>query len=73
MDSGPMAMFYNATVFEEHGVEVPETWDEFAQAARDFQESDPDVYITNDLGDAGWNTSLIWQGGGTPGRLTEPI
>ncbi|WP_232527913.1 ABC transporter substrate-binding protein [Microbacterium suaedae] len=66
MDSGPMALFYNKAVFDEHGIEVPTTWDEFAQAAYDFQESDSDVFLTNDLGDGGWNTSLIWQGGGTP-------
>lgn len=66
MDSGPMALFYNEAVFEEHGIEVPTTWEEFAEAAYAFQESDPEVYITNDLGDAGWNTSLIWQGGGAP-------
>ena len=66
MDSGPMALFYNAAVFEEHGIAVPETWDEYVQAARDLHAADPDVYITNDTGDAGFTTSLIWQAGGQP-------
>ncbi|WP_221583269.1 ABC transporter substrate-binding protein [Microbacterium sp. G2-8] len=66
MDSGPMALFYNAAVFEEHGVEVPETWDEFVEAGRQFQESDPDVFIANDGGDAGFAASMMWQAGGSP-------
>lgn len=65
-DSGPMALFYNASVFEEHGIEVPATWEDFREAGRALQEADPDVFITNDTGDAGLMTSLIWQAGGRP-------
>ncbi len=32
-DSGPMALFYNQTVFDEYGIEVPATWDEYVAAA----------------------------------------
>ncbi|MDT0345333.1 ABC transporter substrate-binding protein [Streptomyces litchfieldiae] len=66
MDSGPMALFYNKAVFDRLGVEVPTTWDEYVQAARDLHEADPDVYIGSDTGDAGSTTSLIWQAGGKP-------
>jgi len=66
MDSGPMALFYNTDVFEKYGVEVPTTWDEYLQAARDLQAADPSVYIANDTGDAGFTTSMIWQSGGQP-------
>ncbi|PYG01743.1 carbohydrate ABC transporter substrate-binding protein, CUT1 family [Georgenia satyanarayanai] len=66
MDSGPMAMFYNADLFEEHGIEVPTTWEEFREAGRTLKEADPSLYITNDTGDAGFTTSLIWQAGGQP-------
>ncbi|WP_413452843.1 sugar ABC transporter substrate-binding protein [Georgenia phoenicis] len=66
MDSGPMAMFYNADLFEEHGIEVPTTWEEFREAGRTLKEADPGIYITNDTGDAGFTTSLIWQAGGQP-------
>lgn len=66
LDSGPMALFYNATVFEEHGIEVPETWDAYVEAARALHEADPSIYITNDTGDAGFTTSMIWQAGGQP-------
>ena len=66
MDSGPMALFYNAKTFEKAGVEVPGTWDEFAEAAKKIHASDPDTYITADNGDAGFATSMIWQAGGHP-------
>lgn len=66
MDSGPMALFYNTEVFEQYGVEVPTTWDEYVEAARALQAANPDVYIANDTGDAGFTTSLIWQAGGQP-------
>lgn len=66
MDSGPMAMFYNADVFEAAGVEVPETWDQYVEAARAIRAYDPETYITNETGDAGFTTSMIWQAGGQP-------
>lgn len=66
MDSGPMALFYNTTVFEKYGVDVPTTWDEYLEAARALHAADPNVYITNDTGDAGFTTSMIWQAGGQP-------
>ncbi|WP_407319647.1 sugar ABC transporter substrate-binding protein [Isoptericola halotolerans] len=65
-DSGPMALFYNERVFDEHGIDVPTTWDEYVEAARALQEADPDAYLTNDVGDAGFTTSMIWQAGGRP-------
>jgi len=65
-DSGPMALFYNKTLFDEHDLEVPTTWEQFAEVGRQLQEEDPDSYITSDTGDAGMATSLIWQAGGQP-------
>src|SRR5690606_41181 len=58
-DSGPMALFYNKTVFDEVGVEVPTTWDEYYEAAQAIHAADPSKYITNDIGDAGFATSMI--------------
>ncbi|MEU2509334.1 sugar ABC transporter substrate-binding protein [Streptomyces sp. NPDC007863] len=66
MDSGPMAFFYNKKVFDQHGVKVPTTWDEYVEAARTLHKADPKIFITNDTGDAGATTSLIWQAGGRP-------
>ncbi|MFC8899951.1 ABC transporter substrate-binding protein [Streptomyces cinereoruber] len=68
MDSGPMAFFYNKKVFDKHGIAVPTTWDEYVEAARALHRADPKVFITNDTGDAGATTSLIWQAGGRPYR-----
>jgi len=65
-DSGPMALFYNKDVFDKVGVEVPTTWDEYVDAAKAIKEADPSACITNDSGDAGFTTSMIWQAGGTP-------
>ncbi|WP_320782367.1 sugar ABC transporter substrate-binding protein [Streptomyces sp. CRN 30] len=66
MDSGPMAMFYNKKVFDQHKIEVPTTWEEYLQAARDLHKADPKIYITSDTGDAGTATSMLWQAGSRP-------
>lgn len=65
-DSGPMALFYNATVFEQFGIAVPTTWDEYIAAGEQLHAADPTKYITNDTGDPGFATSMIWQAGGHP-------
>ncbi|GGV63534.1 sugar ABC transporter substrate-binding protein [Streptomyces griseoloalbus] len=66
MDSGPMALFYNKKVFDQHKIEVPTTWDEYVDAARALKKADPKAYITNDVGDAGLTTSMLWQAGSRP-------
>ncbi|CAM5474168.1 extracellular solute-binding protein [Streptomyces hirsutus] len=66
MDSGPMALFYNKKVFDKHGIDVPTTWDEYVDAARALRKADPKAYITNDAGDAGFTTSMLWQAGSRP-------
>ncbi|MFV0137793.1 ABC transporter substrate-binding protein [Streptomyces sp. HMX87] len=66
MDSGPMALFYNKKVFDKHGIDVPTTWDEYVDAARALRKADPKAYITNDTGDAGFTTSMLWQAGSRP-------
>jgi multiple sugar transport system substrate-binding protein len=65
-DSGPMALFYNKEVFDEHGIAVPKTWDDYLAAARDLHEADPKKFITSDSSNAGFATSMIWQAGGKP-------
>ena len=47
VDGGPMGMLYRADIFEEHGVEVPTTWDEFAQAAQDLRDAGFEGHITD--------------------------
>jgi len=65
-DSGPMALFYNEKVFDQYGIAVPKTWDEYVAAAKKLHEADPSKYIAADSGDAGFTTSMIAQAGGTP-------
>ncbi len=66
MDSGPEALFYNKTVFDQYGLTVPTTWDEYLADAQKLHAADPNEYITTDTGDAGFTTSMIWQAGGHP-------
>ncbi|MFE7504539.1 ABC transporter substrate-binding protein [Promicromonospora sp. NPDC057488] len=66
IDSGPMALFYNARTFEAAGVEVPATWAEFVDAARKINAYDSETHLIADDGNAGFATSMIWQAGGTP-------
>ncbi|MFI5709180.1 ABC transporter substrate-binding protein [Kribbella sp. NPDC051620] len=65
-DSGPMALFYNKEVFGKYGIAVPKTWDEYVAAAKKLHAADPKKFLTNDTGDAGFATSMIWQAGGKP-------
>ncbi|WP_274923027.1 ABC transporter substrate-binding protein, partial [Streptomyces clavifer] len=63
MDSGPMALYFNKKVLDKHQIATPTTWDEYLDAARKLHAADPNAYITNDTGDAGFTTSMIWQAG----------
>jgi len=65
-DSGPMVMYYNQAVFDQFGLDVPTTWDEYIAAAEKLHAADPSKYLLNDGGDAGFTTSMIWQAGGHP-------
>ncbi|MFS0894174.1 ABC transporter substrate-binding protein [Microbacterium sp. 179-I 3D3 NHS] len=66
LNAGPMAMFYNKATFDKFGVAVPETWDEYLEAARKIHAADPNAYIAADNGNAGLAESLIWAAGGRP-------
>ncbi|WP_037855984.1 ABC transporter substrate-binding protein [Streptomyces sp. NRRL S-340] len=69
MDSGPMALFYNKKVFDRYHLTVPTTWDEYVDAARALHKANPKAYITNDAGDAGFTTSMLWQAGSRPYKV----
>ena len=47
VDGGPMGMLYRADIFDEYGVEVPTTWDEFATAAEDLRDAGFEGRITD--------------------------
>ncbi len=65
-DTGPMALFYNKTVFGKYHLSVPTTWAEYVADAKKLHAADPKEYITNDVGDPGFVTSMIWAAGGHP-------
>ncbi|MGN9812852.1 ABC transporter substrate-binding protein [Micromonospora sp. BQ11] len=66
-DTGPMGMLYRRDIFEKYKIEVPKTWDEFAEAARKLHAADPKVYLTNFLAnDGGFVTGMAWQAGSRP-------
>lgn len=66
-DSGPMALLYRTDILEKHGIAVPTTWAEFAEAAVKLHETDPNVFMTNaTFTDGGWTNALLWQAGWRP-------
>jgi multiple sugar transport system substrate-binding protein len=66
-DTGPMGMLYRADIFEAHGIEVPATWEAFADAARALHEADPEVYLTNFPPSQGaFFAGSLWQAGADP-------
>jgi len=70
MDSGPMALFYNKDVFDKYHLAVPTTWAEYIDDAKKLHAANPKAYLTNDTGDAGFTTSMIWQAGGKPYQVS---
>jgi multiple sugar transport system substrate-binding protein len=65
-DTGPMALFYNKTIFDKYKLTVPTTWAQYVADAKKLHAANPKEYITNDTGDAGFTTSMIWAAGGHP-------
>lgn len=65
-DTGPMALFYNKTVFDKYKLPVPATWAQYVADAKKLHAANPKAYITNDVGDPGFLTSMIWSAGGHP-------
>ncbi|MGW4945111.1 ABC transporter substrate-binding protein [Actinoplanes sp. NPDC004185] len=62
-DSGPMAMFYRADLFDKAGIAPPTTWDEYAAAAEKVKAAGG--YITNfSQSDINQFAGLAWQAGG---------
>jgi multiple sugar transport system substrate-binding protein len=66
-DGGPMGMLYRADILDKHGIAVPTTWTEFADAARKLHTADPNAYLTNfPPTDTGSYFGLAWQAGSHP-------
>ncbi|WP_353807630.1 ABC transporter substrate-binding protein [Agromyces sp. SYSU T00194] len=61
-DTGPMMFYYRADIFEELGLTVPTTWEEYGDTARALHEADPSKYLgTFSANDAGWFAGLSQQ------------
>ncbi len=43
--TSPMFLFYRSDIFDEHGLEAPTTWEEYAETARELREKDPSTYL----------------------------
>lgn len=63
-DSGPMVFVYRADLFQQYGVTVPTTWQEYAEAARKIHAADPAKFLgTFSANDPGWFAGLAQQAG----------
>jgi len=66
-DSGPMALLYRKDIFDKYGIEVPTTWDQFAQEAEKLHKADAGTYLADfSPVDGGWISGLMWQAGARP-------
>jgi multiple sugar transport system substrate-binding protein len=69
-DSGPMMLYYRADLFQQYGLAVPATWDEFARTARELRTKTTSSYLTTFSGnDPGWFAGLAQQAGGEWWRI----
>jgi multiple sugar transport system substrate-binding protein len=65
-DSGPLAFLYNKKMFDQYGLTVPATWEEFAQQAEKLNQATKgkvklaNFYTTS----APWFMGLVWASGG---------
>ncbi|HEY5880728.1 MAG TPA: extracellular solute-binding protein [Nakamurella sp.] len=63
-DTGPMQFYYRSDIFEQYGLSVPTTWDEYATVAKQLRAANPDLYLgTFSATDAGWFAGLTQQAG----------
>jgi multiple sugar transport system substrate-binding protein len=62
-DQGPMALFYRSDLFEQNGIAVPTTWEEYKTAAEQIRAVGG--YITNfSQTDINQFAGFVWQAGG---------
>lgn len=65
-DTGPLGLYYRKDFFDQHGIAVPTTWEEFEAAAAQVRAADPNASITAFTPNepSQWY-SLLWQTGGS--------
>jgi multiple sugar transport system substrate-binding protein len=63
-DIAPLVLYYRKDLFDQHGVAVPTTWDEYKTAARTLKAAQPESYISSFASNgAAWMMGLGWQNG----------
>ncbi|MFD9035414.1 ABC transporter substrate-binding protein [Streptomyces sp. NPDC059567] len=63
-DSGPLMFFYRTDLFQQYGLKVPTTWDEFAATAKALKTKAPDKALTTfSSNDSGLFAGLAQQAG----------
>lgn len=63
-DVGPMMLYYRDDEFTRLGLQVPTTWEEFADTARAVRKASPKQYLTTfSSADPGWFAGLAQQAG----------
>lgn len=63
-DIAPLMFFYRQDLFQQYGLTVPKTWDEFAATAATLKQKAPNASLTNfDAADPGWFAGLAQQAG----------
>lgn len=63
-DLGPIAFFHWADRLNQAGINIPTTWDEYADSAENVRSADHDAYL-GVIGQADWFRGLIAQAGGS--------
>ncbi|AJP00608.1 sugar ABC transporter substrate-binding protein [Streptomyces cyaneogriseus subsp. noncyanogenus] len=64
-DIAPLMFYYREDLFEKYGLDVPQTWEEFAETARKLKKAAPDKDLTTfSANDAGLFAGLAQQAGG---------
>ncbi|MEJ3655362.1 sugar ABC transporter substrate-binding protein [Actinomycetes bacterium KLBMP 9759] len=62
-DTGPTAMLYRKDLFEQYGIAVPRTWDDFAAAGERLRAASPERTFVNIRKPDWFLTGLAWQAG----------
>ncbi|MYU35191.1 extracellular solute-binding protein [Streptomyces sp. SID8358] len=63
-DSGPLMFYYRQDLFDEYGLKVPATWEEFAETARALKKKAPEKALTTfSSNDSGLFAGLAQQAG----------
>lgn len=70
LDAGVLQMYYRADLFEQYGIAVPKTWEEYQAAAAKVAAADPNVRIgASIVGDPALYAAVSWQNGAKWGDL----